>query len=225
MYPVQYEADYVEQRSRLTTFFRLLTAIPAMVLTFFYVLAAEVVVFIAWFALLFTGRYPEGMYNFVAGAVRNATRLQGYYSLLTDKYPPWNGEDDSAYPVRVHIAPPKEQYSRAKVFFRIILLIPVYIIQYVYNIMIQVGSFCSWVVIVVTGKQPEGLQNFINMSMRYHVDALAYQFLLTEDFPPITVDSRPAPISAPPTAGAVGGGVADTPETPTYQPPSGPGQA
>jgi hypothetical protein len=62
------------------------------------------------------------------------------------------------------------------------------------------------------------------MSMRYHVDALAYQFLLTEDFPPITVDSRPASIAPAPTAGAVGGGVADTPETPTYQPPSSPGQ-
>ena len=224
MYPVQYEADYVEKRSRLTTFFRLITAIPAMVLTFFYVLAAEVVVFIAWFALLFTGRYPEGMYNFVAGAVRNATRLQGYYSLLTDKYPPWNGEDDSAYPIRIHIAPPKEKYSRAKVFFRIILLIPVYIIQYVYNIMIQVGSFCSWVVIVVTGKQPEGLQNFINMSMRYHVDALAYQFLLTEDFPPITVDSRPASIPPAPSAGAVASTEATASDTPSGPPPSNPSQ-
>jgi hypothetical protein len=224
MYPVQYEADYVEKRSRLTTFFRALIAIPAAILALLYVLAAEVVVFIAWFVLLFTGRWPERMYRFVAGAVRNVSRMQAYSSLLTDKYPPWNGEDDAAYPVRIHIAPPKEQYSRVKVFFRAILLIPVYIIQYVYNIMMNVGAFCSWVVIVITGKQPEGLQNFINMSMRYHVDALAYQFLLTEDFPPITVDSRPAPIAPAPTAGAVGGGVVDAPETPTYQPPQSPGQ-
>jgi hypothetical protein len=223
MYPVQYEADYVEERSRLTTFFRLFTAIPAMVLTFFYVLAAEVVVFIAWFALLFTGRYPEGMYNFVAGAVRNSTRLQGYYTLLTDKYPPWNGEEEPGYPIRVRIAAPKPEYSRAKVFFRIFLLIPVYIIQYVYNIMMQVGAFCAWIVIVVTGKQPEGLQNFINMAMRYHVDALAYAFLLTEDFPPITVDSRPASIPPAPTAGAVSG-LEGTADAPTYQPPSSPGQ-
>jgi hypothetical protein len=225
MYPVQYEADFVEQRSRLTTFFRLFTAIPAMVLTLFYVLAAEVVVFVAWFVLLFTGRWPEGMYRFVAGAVRNATRLQGYYCLLTDKYPPWNGEEEPAYPVRVHFAPPKEQYSRMKVLFRFILLIPVYIIQYVYNLMMQVGALCSWVMIVITGKQPEGLQNFINMAMRYHVDALSYQFLLTEDFPPITVDSRPAPVAPAPTAGLVGSGVSETPETPTYQPPSTPGQS
>jgi hypothetical protein len=224
MYPVQYEADYVEKRSRLTTFFRFITAIPAAILAFLYVLAAEVVVFIAWFVLLFTGRWPEGMYRFVAGAVRNVSRMQAYSVLLTDKYPPWNGEEEPGYPVRIHIAPPKDKYSRMKVLFRIFLLIPVYIIQYVYNIMMEVGGFCAWVVIVITGKQPEGLQNFINMSMRYHVDALAYQFLLTEDFPPITVDSRPASIPPAPTAGAVGGSVADAPETPTYQPPSSPGQ-
>jgi hypothetical protein len=224
MYPVQYEADFVEKRSRLTTFFRFITAIPAAILAFFYVLAAEVVVFIAWFVLLFTGRWPEGMYRFVAGAVRNVSRMQAYSVLLTDKYPPWNGEEEPAYPIRIRIAPPKEKYSRMKVLFRIFLLIPVYIIQYVYNIMMNVGGFCSWVVITITGKQPEGLQNFINMSMRYHVDALAYQFLLTEDFPPITVDSRPASIPPAPTAGAVGGSVTDAPETPTYQPPSSPGQ-
>jgi hypothetical protein len=218
MYPVLYEADYVEQRSRLTTFFRYFTAIPAALLTFVYVLAAEVVVIVAWFALLFTGRYPEGMYRFVAGAVRNASRLSAYSYLLTDKYPPWNGEDDRAYPIRIHIDEPKESYSRAKVFFRIFLLIPVYIISYVYNLMIAIGALCSWVVIVITGKQPEGLQNFINMGMRYHVQALAYMFLITEDFPPITVDSQPAIPAAPATTLP-----GERPETPAYQPPTTPG--
>lgn len=226
MYPVQYEADYVEKRSRLTTFFRFITVIPAALLTYVYAIGAAVVVFIAWFALLFTGRYPEGMYRFVSGFVRNQTRLWSYGNLLTDKYPPWNGEEEPAYPVRVGIAPPKAEYSRVKVLFRIFLLIPVAIIWYVYNIMVGVGTLCAWVVIVITGKQPEGLQNFINMGIRYHVDALAYSHLLTEDFPPITVDSRPAPIAPAPTAGAVGGGggVPDSPESPTYQPPSTPGQ-
>jgi hypothetical protein len=197
MYPVQYEADYVEKRSRLTTFFRLITTIPALIVTYFYGIAAGIVVFISWFALLFTGRYPEGMYNFVAGYIRNSTRVYSYHYLLTDAYPPFNGQEEPGYPVRVHIAPPKESYSRAKVFFRIILLIPVAIIWYVYNIMLSVGALCSWVVIIFTGKQPEGLQNFINMAIRYHVDANAYGYLITEDFPPITVDSRPTPPVAP----------------------------
>jgi hypothetical protein len=197
MYPVQYEADYVEKRSRVTTFFRWITVIPAAIVTYLYGIAAGIVVFISWFALLFTGRYPEGMYNFVAGFVRNQTRVYSYAYLLTDAYPPFNGQEEPGYPVRVHIAPPKESYSRLKVLFRIILLIPVAIIWYVYNIMLGVGALCSWVVIIFTGKQPEGLQNFINMAVRYHVDAAAYYHLITEDFPPITVDSRPTPPVAP----------------------------
>ena len=73
-YPVTFKADYVEKRSRLTTFFRLLLAIPHLIAVFFYGLAAGVVVIVAWFALLFTGRYPQGMYDFVAGcaALRDA---------------------------------------------------------------------------------------------------------------------------------------------------------
>ena len=59
-YPVTFKADYVEKRSRLTTFFRLLLAIPHLIAVLFYVFAAEIVTFIAWFALLFTGRYPQG---------------------------------------------------------------------------------------------------------------------------------------------------------------------
>ena len=77
-YPVTFKADYVEKRSRLTTFFRLLLAIPHIIFLYFYGLAAGVVVIIAWFALLFTGRYPQGMYDFVAGSLRYSTRVYGY---------------------------------------------------------------------------------------------------------------------------------------------------
>ena len=68
-YPVTFKADYVEKRSRLTTFFRLILAIPHIIFLYFYGLAAGVVVIIAWFALLFTGRYPPGMYDFVSGSL------------------------------------------------------------------------------------------------------------------------------------------------------------
>ena len=99
-YPVTFKADYVEKRSRLTTFFRLLLAIPHFIAVTFYFLAAEVVVIIAWFALLFTGRYPQGMYDFVAGALRYQTRVYGYAALLTDQYPPFSGDPGDAVPGR-----------------------------------------------------------------------------------------------------------------------------
>lgn len=220
MYPVQYEADYVERRSRLTTFFRLITMLPAAVLTWLYVLAAHVVVFIAWFALLFTGRYPQGMYDFVAGALRNATRLNGYAGLLTDAYPPWNGGEEPSYPVRVRVAPPKEQYSRVKVLFRLILAIPVMVIAYIYQLIMEVGTLVAWFAIVITGKQPEGIQNLINMGLRYVTQALAYYWLLTEDWPPITVDQSAVGMVPPaPEGGALTGASSGSG---SYQPPATP---
>ena len=65
-YPVTFEADYVERRSRLTTFFRLLLVIPHLIVLYLWGIVAGIAVVIAWFALLFTARYPRGLYMFVA---------------------------------------------------------------------------------------------------------------------------------------------------------------
>ena len=200
-YPVTFEADYVEKRSRLTTFFRLLLVIPHAIVLALYAIAAAVVVIVAWFAILFTGRWPRGMYDFVAGFLRYATAVHGYWYLLTDKYPPF-GPDVDAYPVRLNIAPPKDEYSRLKVLFRIILAIPPYIIAYAMNIVMQVGAFLAWFAIVVLGRQPKGLQDMIVLGMSYQQRAYAYMALLAEDWPPFT-DEKQRSIEEPPSFGAL----------------------
>ncbi len=88
-YPISMSAEYPEKMSRLTTFFRLLLVIPHIVVLYFVALAAIVVTFISWFAVLFTGRIPKGMFNFISGTLRWQTRVNGYTYLLTDKYPPF----------------------------------------------------------------------------------------------------------------------------------------
>ena len=119
-YPVTFEADYLERRSRLRACFRLILAIPLMVWLYLYTLAALIAVVIAWVAIVLTARYPEGLYRFVAGY----TRFLSYVCLLSDPYPPFGGSEDSAYPVRMRFTGPLEQYSRLKTFFRIILRSP-----------------------------------------------------------------------------------------------------
>jgi Domain of unknown function (DUF4389) len=204
-YPVTFEMDYVEKRSRLTTFFRLILAIPHFIVLYLYGLAAAIVVIIAWFALLFTGRYPLGMYDFVAGYLRYATRMYGYIWLATDEYPPFSGDPALPYPVRLNIEAPKAEYSRLKVLFRIILAIPIIIINYAMQIVAEVGAFLAWFAIVALGRQPKGLQDMIGLGLSYHQRSSAYFALLTEDWPPFTDDSAsriaPAPSfgSLPPT--------------------------
>jgi Domain of unknown function (DUF4389) len=216
-YPVTFEADYVEKRSRLTTFFRLILAIPHLIVLTFYAIAAWVVVIVAWFALLFTGRWPQGMYDFVGGFMRYSTAVYGYVNLLTDAYPPF-GPDTDDYPVRLNISPPKEEYTRLKVLFRIILMIPPYIIAYAMSIVAGVGSFLAWFAIVVLGRQPKGLQDMTVLGLSYQQRAYTYFMLITEDWPPFTDDST-ARVEGPPfgalPSSPPAAGVADRSEEPT----------
>ncbi len=68
-----------------------LLAIPHYIMLFFLAIAAFVVIIIAWFAILFTGRYPQGLFDFVVGVMRWGNRVQGYaFILITDRYPPFS---------------------------------------------------------------------------------------------------------------------------------------
>jgi hypothetical protein len=68
-----------------------LLAIPHWFLLIFLWIAAFVVVIIAWFAILFTGRYPRGLFDFVEGVIRWENRVVGYaITLVTDRYPPFS---------------------------------------------------------------------------------------------------------------------------------------
>ena len=68
-----------------------LLAIPHFIVLCFLGIAAVVCIIIAWFAILFTGRYPAGLFNFVVGVYRWALRVEAYALLLTtDKYPPFS---------------------------------------------------------------------------------------------------------------------------------------
>jgi hypothetical protein len=183
-YPVTFEADYVEQRSRLTAFFRLILAIPLAIWLYLYGIAAAIALVIAWLTIVLTAHYPKALYDFVAGFTRFLTRFTAYVALLSDPYPPFGGGDDPAYPVRMGFAGPLERYSRLKTFFRIILAIPVLFVRYVMGLLLEIGAVAAWVVIVITGKMPRGLFDLMVLANSYTARSDAYVYLLTETYPP-----------------------------------------
>ena len=85
-------APELEDRNRLTVGFRLILAIPQLIVVAVLGIAALVVWVIAFFAVLFTGRWPEGLRSFVVGVMRWSTRVGAYVLLLTDEYPPFSLE-------------------------------------------------------------------------------------------------------------------------------------
>lgn len=182
-YPVTFEADYIEHHNRLTTFFRLILAIPLYIWLYIYAIAAAIVLVIAWFAIVITGRYPRGLYDFVAGYTRFITRITAYVALLCDPYPSFGGSPDASYPIRMEFAP-LDRYSRLKTLFRIILAIPIAIVRYVVGLLLQIGAFAAWFVILFTGKLPRGLYDLMVFANSYTARSDAYLYLLTETYPP-----------------------------------------
>jgi len=204
-YPVTFEADYVERRNRLTAFFRLILAIPLAIWLYLYAIVALVAIVIAWFAIVITGRYPRGLYDFVAGYTRFLARFTAYTVLLCDPYPSFGGSPDPAYPVRMEFEP-LDQYSRLKTFFRIILAIPILIVRYVMTLMLEIGAIGAWIVIVITGSLPRGLFDLMVLANSYIARSDAYIYLLTETYPPFQDEQTraagtfqpPAPPAPPP---------------------------
>jgi hypothetical protein len=85
--PSRYSLEYDESVNRLTTGLRIIWAIPALVIAVFFAIAAFVVAIISWFAILFTGKHPKGMFDFLLKFQRYAVQVSAYTLLMTDKYP------------------------------------------------------------------------------------------------------------------------------------------
>jgi len=220
MYPVSYEADYERERDRLTTFFRLILAIPWLIVGSIYGIAALVTVFIAWFALLITGRYPEGLYNFGAGVLRYVVRTNAWVYLQTDKFPPFGLGPDPTYPVRVQVAPRAEKQSRLKVLFRLLLAVPLEFIAFGINYLHLGAGLVAWLTIVFRGYQPAGVHNALAFTNAWHARVLAYLMLLRDEYPPVgdeaaQVGDLPAPgqPALGGTAGAVGASQPQPPQS------------
>jgi hypothetical protein len=198
MYPVTYQADYPGGgRNRLTTFFRSFVAIPWLIVAALYGFVASFAVLFAWFALVFTARYPEGLYNFVAGYVRMLSRVNAFHYLATDEWPPFNGDANESYPVRIGIPPPKPEYSRLKAGFRLIVGIPVLLLSYVQSLIALVIAVIGWFAILFTGRLSEGLFDPLRSALAYTARATAYFSLLTEDYPPFSLEESSAAAQPP----------------------------
>jgi hypothetical protein len=198
-YPASFEADYLTRRQRLSTAFRLILGIPLVIWLYVYGIIATVAIVIAWFAIVITGRYPRGLYEFVSGFVRFLARVTAYLALLCDGYPSFGGSPDQAYPIRMQFDGPLPSYSRLKTGFRIILAIPIVFVRYVMQLMLEIGAIGAWFVIVITGKLPRGLFDLMVLANSYIARSDAYLALLTETYPPFQDEqTRAAGVAGPP---------------------------
>lgn len=173
-------AEPGDQR-RLTVLVRIILAIPHVVVLYVLGIAAEVVALICWFAALVTGRLPSGLADFQVGYLRWAIRFYAYLLLLTDVYPPFELAD-ADYPIRVRAEP--GPLNRLAVLFRIILVIPAWVVSIVlgYGLSFLV-MFVAWLIVLIAGRMPRPLHEALAAAVRYHARVTGYFLMLTARYP------------------------------------------
>jgi hypothetical protein len=180
--PILLAAADPAPQSRLTVFFRWLLAIPHFIVLYLLAFAAAVVLFIGWWAALFTGRLPEFAVSFLTGVLRWQTRVNAYLLLLTDMYPPFSFDDDPTFPVRVAV-PPAQPLNPAAVLFRVILIIPANLLIGLVNSGASLLGFFAWLITLVTGRMPATMHFAYVAVLRYMTRLIGYYWMLTPAYP------------------------------------------
>lgn len=177
------------RRTRLTVFFRLLLAIPHLVWVLLWGVAAFVVGFVNWLAVLIEGKVPESLHGFVEGYVRYATHVGGYLFLAADAYPRFRGAP--GYAVDIEIDPPVRQ-SRWSGLFRLLLAAPALLVASSLGGSLATWSgrgaagsaaFLAWFAILARGVAPRGLRDLTAFALGYGAQTAGYLFLLTPRYP------------------------------------------
>ena len=206
-YPVTFDAVYPERLSRLSTAFRLLLFIPIAI--FAVVLGggpyswgesarggaaialgtAGAVALSSWLAILVRGRMPRWLFDFQVAFYRWANRAFGYFLLLTDRYPPFEGDwvisYDVSYPERV---------SRWKLlFWKVITAIPHLIILEFLGLGAMIVTVIAWFFILFSGRYPRGLFDYVAGVMRWGARVWAYVLSLTDEYPPFNLSAGAGP--------------------------------
>jgi hypothetical protein len=175
---------------RLTIAFRIILALPHLIYLFFVMIAAFVVTIAGWFAALALGRLPEGLADFLARAVQYAARVNAYaYLLLTDRYPPFD-LGHAEYAVSFDI-PRGVRLNRAAVLFRIVLLIPAWIVVQFIGSGLFVVVLVAWLLAVMLGRLPLPLFGAFAAVLRYQTRFYAYAAMLTSEYPRGLFGDRP----------------------------------
>ncbi len=205
-YPVDVEIDGPARQGRLGAAFRLVLAVPALVLSSALaggsalgagtggasiatgggVLAA--VGLLGWFASLVRGRMPHGLRDLGAYALGYGAQATGYLLLLTDRYPSSDPalvrppQELPHHPVRIE-ARDTLRRSRLTVFFRLPLVMPHLIWLTLWGVLALLLALPAWVTALALGRVPRALHRFLAAYVRYAAHVVAFLFIVGGPFP------------------------------------------
>jgi hypothetical protein len=215
-HPVRLLVDDDLQRSRLTTFFRWLLAIPHYIWLLLWTVAAVVVAIVTWLAALATGRPPRPLHGFLSRYVVYVTHLNAYLWLAANPYPGFGGHRGAGYPIDIALPGPV-LHRRWTILIRFFLALPALVVAAAIggsgggrsysrggvststnSGVALVASVLGWFAILGTGRMPRGLRDLTAYSAGYSAQTLAYLLLVTDRYPNSDPTAMLAEIEPPP---------------------------
>ncbi len=183
-FSLQLQLPNPERQNRAITFFKWILVIPWFIWLYIWNIAFELLVILAWFILLFTGKWPAEFFSFATSYFRYLSRVSAWLMNLTAAWPPWHGRPDDDYGLILNIDR-KEHYNRWKTGFRLILMIPLAVLEFglvFYGIFFWFLGFWA---ILFTGRLPHWCRKPLADSFVMYQRIEAYMSLLVEEWPPL----------------------------------------
>jgi Domain of unknown function (DUF4389) len=186
-YPVRFDVEYPERLSRWKIFVKWLLAIPHFIIVYLLQAVNYVLVLIAFFSILFTKKWPRGLFDFSVQIQRWSANVFVYaITLQRDEYPPFSGEAGQ-YPVTLEVDY-REDLSRWMIFVKWLLVIPHLIVLTFVLLAAYVVVFIAFFAILFTGRYPRGMFDFVTGAGRWTVRVNAYAaWLMTDRYPPFSL--------------------------------------
>jgi hypothetical protein len=191
-YPLTFSVDYPDRElNRLTTGFRLILAIPLLILLGLFgrghPASAGLLLFLPVLALLvLRQKYPRWWFDFNLQLVRLEARIYSYLLLLRDEYP--SVDEEQAVHIDVVYPDARNDLNRWLPLVKWFLAIPHILVLIFLNLAAFVVAIIAWFAILFTGRYPRGMFDFVVGVLRWNVRVAAYAFLLVTDrYPPFTL--------------------------------------
>jgi hypothetical protein len=182
-YEARFEIGYPEELNRWLPLVKWLLVIPHLFVLAFVAFGALFVAIYAWFAVLITGRWPRGAFDYLVGTARWYGRVVAYSHLMVDAYPPFSLQDDPTYPVRVDVEYP-ERIARWRPLVHWLLAIPYLLVAGALYWLTGVLTFFAFFTILFTRRIPRELFDLMVPGLRWNLRGNAYAYFMTERYPP-----------------------------------------